>query len=65
MRQFAELVGMREQCLDTNHPCNKNIQNDELIKSVILAGMNNVLKQVSFAKVRNRMVRSSKEFQDE
>lgn len=65
VRQFAELVGMREQCLDTNHPCNKNIQNDELIKSVILAGMNNVLKQVSFAKVRNRMVRSSKEFQDE
>ncbi|XP_043476604.1 ATP-dependent RNA helicase DHX30-like [Leptopilina heterotoma] len=65
LRQLAEMVGMRDQNLDANHPFNKNIQNDELIKSVILAGMNNVLKHVHFAKVRERLVRSSKEFQDE
>lgn len=59
------MTGMRNKSLDTNHIFNKNAQSDELIKGVLLAGINNVLKHVHFVKVRDRIVRDNKEFIDE
>lgn len=51
--------------MEANPELSKYSQSDEMIKAVILSGVDHVVKHVGFEKHRERMVKSAKAFQDE